>query len=456
MDWFIQNLEELISFIGGNTRQGALTLIVGVVTSLLVAIGYIWKIYRNKIKKNSEYDQTRSAGNITLTIEEYDRRLRDRESELSKLVLKSEGSERQALEAQKSELEARIVNIEPAYQESLLKIKILEKALSDAGTDVGDEKIVAAVSALETGDTSLAEKVFIEVQRDQEDSLRRASQAAYGLGIIAEERIDWLEAAKHFQTSVAFYQSEQGLQKASQYLWKAGLYYPALSVSSELLKMIKTRCGKLSVDFSVANNMFAAQLYELGRGEEAIEQFNISLDIMRSLNKEDTMDYAANLANLANVYVYEKKYNSAERLHRKAIEIAEKVGERKNETFISMLNGLAEDLRLLERYEESEKYFKEVIELDLELFDSEHPAHARDLHFYSKLLRNMERYDEAKSLLYRSIDIARKKLGEYHPNTHAIADHFAWILKCHGAGEKDAKMLAELQEVFGDEIGSDE
>ena len=65
----------------------------------------------------------------------------------------------------------------------------------------------------------------------------------------------------------------------------------------------------------------------------------------------------------------------------------------------------------------------------------------------------MERYDEAKSLLYQAIDISRRRLGEHHPNTFHIADYFAWILKKSGEGEKDSKMLADLQEIFGDEIG---
>ena len=118
-----------------------------------------------------------------------------------------------------------------------------------------------------------------------------------------------------------------------------------------------------------------------------------------------------------------------------------------------MKNGLAEALRFSGNFEESETLFKQVICEDLEEFGSDHPHHARDLHFYSKLLRDMKRYDEAKSLLYTAIRIARRVMGEHHPNTFAIADHFAWILRTTEPSEDDLKMLRDLEGIFGFEIG---
>lgn len=257
MDWLIQQLDTLISFIGDETRQGALALIGGTITAVSAAIWYVWNSRRKKAggsklhsPESAKPSVLNSAGAITLTIEEYDRRLRDRENELSKQILKTAGSQRKALMAQKAELQARLSNIEPAYHDALEKIRKLEEALSRAGQDVSGERLSAAVAALEKGDSTLAEEIFIEVLQDQEPALKRASQAAYGRGLIAEERVDWLEAARQFQKSVSLYKSEPGLYKANVYLWKAGLYHPAIGASLELLDMIKARCGEQSLDFA--------------------------------------------------------------------------------------------------------------------------------------------------------------------------------------------------------------
>lgn len=50
MDWFFQQLETLISFIGDETRQGALAQVGATITAIAGAIWYILKSRRKKIE----------------------------------------------------------------------------------------------------------------------------------------------------------------------------------------------------------------------------------------------------------------------------------------------------------------------------------------------------------------------------------------------------------------------
>lgn len=463
METVIQFLNSIIEFIGDDTRQGALTLIGSIIAAVIMGGWVFWKekkkkspeIYKNNLDNNFE-KVPNSSGNITLTIEEYDRRLRQREEELIDKIHNSAGAERETLLAEKEELAGRLENIQSSYESAVSKIRELEGALSKAGEDINEKRIASAMTALQNGDSTLALEIFNEVESALEPALKRAAESAYGKGLIAEERVDWRDAANHFQRSVSFYPTELNLYQAGIYLWRAGFYLPAVFANRQHIELIEKRCGRKSAEYAGALNNLAAQLYELREVDEAIDTFEESLAIQRSLGAASSMDYACGLANLANVYVMEEKIETAERLLRQALEIAKVAPDCDAERLVSIKNALAETLRYSEKFEESEDLFKKVINEDLERFGPEHPYHARDLHFYSKLLRDVQRYDEAKGLLYTAIRIARKSMGEHHPNTFAIANHFAWILRATEATEEDEKMLRDLEAVFGSEIGVDD
>ncbi|GJL89795.1 MAG: hypothetical protein DHS20C03_35040 [Minwuia thermotolerans] len=461
MDWIAEQLDALIVYIGDETRQGALALIGSTVAAIIAGGWFLLKARKppkaeenSKNKGKTEKETTNSAGTISLTIEEYDRRLREREETLRTQIESAVGIEKNSLEAQRKELNDRLSNIESAYGEAKSKIRQLENALAMAGDDVSEQRLSAAMEALNKGDTSVAAKLFDEIEEAQEHALLRAAQAAYGKGLIAEEKIDWQEAARNFYKSMSLYKSEDTLYKAGLYLWRSGYHIPAAQANHELLELIENRCGRKSADYAGAINNLAAQLYELGHTEEAIEKFEKSLAIEREIGRGDTINYACTTANLANAYIWDRKIVTAERLHREAISIAENAVGKNDERYISILNGLAETLRLRKKYDESEELFKRAIELDLETYGNDHPFHARNLHFYSKLLRDMNRFDDAKKSLYKAIPIARRKMGEHHPNTIAIADHFAWLIRHSESNDKDQIMLQDLECVYGEFIGT--
>tara|TARA_R110002124_G_scaffold105416_4_gene256231 strand:- start:184 stop:1752 length:1569 start_codon:yes stop_codon:yes gene_type:complete len=461
MDWIVGILDQLVAFLGDQTRQGAFKIIGSVFAAIVVGIVFLVKWREGNRGGGWGHPAVvlsprspRSSGEITLTIEEYDRRLRKQEEGLDKQIREAVGKERQALEAQKEELVARLANIETSYENAVAQIRQLEEALTVAGEDISDQRLEAAMEALNAGDSALAENLFDEIEEAQAPALERAAKAAFGKGIIAEERVDWPAAAKNFQRSVSLFQAEPNLHKASVYLWRSGLYGASIQVGNQLLAKIEERTGRMSAEFASAMNNIAGQFYELGEVDEAIEKFDESINIQRSLGLDHTAEFACSLAGLANIYIKLGKFEPAERLHRQALSIVESEVGREDDRYAAILNGIAETLRLQGRFHEAEVAFKDVIELDKKLVGVEHPFYARDLHFYSKLLRQTERFEEAKELLCKAIEISRNKVGEHHPNTYAIADSLAWILRRMVSNADNLKWLADLEGVFGDDIGT--
>lgn len=121
---------------------------------------------------------------------------------------RADAAERKLLEVEISglrneiaELERRLANPEDSYRQYLTKIAELEKLLEDA-TDatarIGANRIADAKAALEQGDFSAADEIFAEVQQIEAEAVKRAAEASYGRGLIAEEEVRWPDAADHY------------------------------------------------------------------------------------------------------------------------------------------------------------------------------------------------------------------------------------------------------------------
>ncbi len=452
MDWILEQFEALISFVGDETRQGAFAIIGACIASIIGAA--VFTIRNLAKRKKKVVSQKGSVGRISLTIEEYDRRLRVREAEVSNQILQTSGLERQALEAQKGELIARLSNIEAAYSEAISKIKQLENTLCSVGYDANNKIIMDAIAAIQDGDTSKAEAILVDLQKQQEPVLDRAAQIAFGLGLIAEERVDWAGAANHYQRSYILSKHDAALHKASIYLHKIGAYEAAAQATMELLALTKERSGEQNIEFAMLTNNLAAQLYDMGHVDEAISRLKNSLKIQEELKLNNTMDYAGSLANLANMHILKDEPIFAEPLQRKALELIEANVGQKDERYVTILNSLAENLRIQKKYDEAERLFKLVLETDLALFGDQHPHYARDLHFYAKLLIKTKRLEAAKQTLHTAIEIIRHKLPPTHPNAFHVADLLASVLKKYANTDLDRDVLERLRKIFGDDIGS--
>lgn len=170
-------------------------------------------------KTDSDIDVQDSAGSTVagrdvhgVPFREHVEELKRREAELKAehaekvaLVERANDAEKRALtgeieglNARIAELEARLADPEAAYAEYRWRIAELEALLENATVEIGGNRIAAAKAAMAKGDYSEAEEIFAEVQAQEKPAVRRAAEAAFGLGLIAEEEVRWRDAAAQF------------------------------------------------------------------------------------------------------------------------------------------------------------------------------------------------------------------------------------------------------------------
>lgn len=434
-------IDQLLQYIGEDAHLKALTLLWTVVGAtaggIFLLLKFLVKRFQNS-KSGLEFAD-RTPQKISLSLDEYERRLKERVSEVLLQYKSVDGQRKKMFKDQLDQLQLKLNNLEPAYTEAIKRIAELEINLQNSQHDRHDELISKGVRALRTANFKEAAIDFDKVLDDLRPQLSQASGAAFGLGIIAEENVDWVSAAKYFQLSCTYLPNEDNLLKSSIYLWRAGFFEDAAATSIELQKLFAKKYGKESLEFAGVLNNLGAQLYEMGNARDAILAFEKAIIIRKKLGDENSLDFVGCLANLGNVYVFEGNIKKALLLHRKAVRLGKKAGIANDSRYSTLLNGLTETLRLNKNFSESEIYFRRAGKVDEMSVGQQHPFYARDLHFLSKLLIDLKKYKEAAENLDKALKILYISLGKSHTHTLHVLQLLIFSLK----KVKDRKWASE-------------
>jgi tetratricopeptide (TPR) repeat protein len=121
------------------------------------------------------------------------------------------------------------------------------------------------------------------------------------------------------------------------------------------------------------------------------------------------------LNGLAKLYRDEGRYDEAEKLYKRALEIRlAALGKDHQDTaeIIGNLGGLHRDTH---NYSESEKCYNEALKIDRKLLGETHPYVATDMNNLAGLYRDMGRHEEAKTLFNKALSMRELSLGPNHP-----------------------------------------
>lgn len=284
---------------------------------------------------------------------------------------------------------ASLRDVDTAFAEYRAKIAELELLLTQATgatAAIGANRIADAKAALEAGDASAADAIFAEVEALEAEGVKRAADAAYGRGLIAEEQVRWGDAADHYTKAARLNPSYDTLVKAGTFLWRAGRYSAAIEQEEALLT--------------------------LSRGEFG----------------EDSDKTATAMNNLAGSYRALGSFDKAEPLFCRAIEIAGKSVGTGHPDYAMLLNNLAGLLRATERSDKAEPLFRQAIDIGSKSLGDEHPNYAIWLNNLAALLDAMGRNDEAESLYRKAVAIGAKTLGNGHPDYATRLNNLGGVL----------------------------
>ncbi len=168
-----------------------------------------------------------------------------------------------------------------------------------------------------------------------------------------------------------------------------------------------------------------------GRYDEA-EQLGIKmLEVGRSVLGEESPWFLIYSSDLAMLYTLHGQHEKAESLYLKTIEMQRRVmGEGHRDTLVSM-NGLAVLRTKQKHYNEAESLFSEVLKTRERELGEDHPDTLETKHDLATLYKEQGDYDKAELLLLKALEGRRLKLGDGHPFTleswnHLIALYEAW------------------------------
>jgi hypothetical protein len=143
---------------------------------------------------------------IGYTIAQHEQALLEREQQVRQDLERAHRAEtkleRITLENELNAVQEQLQNLHNSYQDRIRLLEEAKQQLQALATGLSPEKLQAAKAALAQGDTTLADHLFAEVEALEQTGIERAAAAAYQRGKIAEDRIDYPTAYRHFQRAV--------------------------------------------------------------------------------------------------------------------------------------------------------------------------------------------------------------------------------------------------------------
>src|SRR6056297_327273 len=314
---------------------------------------------------------------ILMSLEDYEQRQLKLRHDIEAELKQAHQEDRARLQAELEAVNARLADLPEAYDEALKRIKALEAQLAALEGQVSDADLAEARKALSQGNLQKAKRLFESVQSAQQDAIKVAAGAEYGLGQIAEEEIRWHDAYTHYANAARLGPSFDNLFKAREYAWRAGDYAVAHRHGEALLAV--ARKDGTQEQLGTALNEHALTVEAQGRYAEAEGLYREALEIDRATIGEGHPTYAIRLNNLAGVVKAQGRSSEAEGRFREALEIGRATIGEGHPDYATGLNNLAGVVQAQGRHAEAERLYREALEIGRATIGDGHPDYATGL-----------------------------------------------------------------------------
>src|SRR5262245_10355702 len=419
----------------GETRKCETKLGGQVVCGDLV-IGITLEQYEDRLKKRAEEirgEEAEKRVQLQKLVELTERATTAEKDSLRSQIAAIE-AEKRALEAEGNGVADRQANLQASYDGLVQKLAEANAALEAVAPLISKDAFEQAQAMLSRGDVLGAERKFVEIAntvakiRTQADVVE--ARALFEAGKLAEVRIDWRAAYAHYARAARLQPSNwQYAQGAGRLARLMGDYTAAASFKEAVLSIVTSTFGANARETATALNNLAITYRSLARYSEAEPLHRRAIEIGEKVRGKDHPDLATQYNNLALVLRDQGKYDEAEPLLRRAIEIDEKVLGKDHPDLAIRYNNLAELFGAQRKYDQVEPLYRRAIEIDEKVLGKAHPIVAIAFTILAELFRAQGKYDEAEPLYRRAIEIDEKVLGKDHPSVARDYGNLANLLQ---------------------------
>ncbi len=310
---------------------------------------------------------------------------------------------------------------------------------------VGKITEVQLLERIKTFENAIAEKFPpIQTKEEADTPLADEDKTEYER-LIAELKKNEEQAKKHFDEEI-----ERRLDTQ-------------LSLAGVLLRDAKYQEAEAAYrvilsadpDNTLVLNGLGITLLHLARFDKAEPLMRRALEIDEASFGPDHSTVATALNNLAGLLQATNRLEEAEPRMRRALEIDEASFGPKHPEVARDLNNLAQLLQATNRMEEAEPLMRRALEIDEAAFGPDHPKVAIRLNNLAALLQATNRMEKAEPLMRRALEIDEAAFGPDHPKVAIRLNNLAALLQAKNRMEEAEPLLHRALDIFDKSLGSD-
>lgn len=296
-------------------------------------------------------------------------------------------SENRVLLDRINELKAKLAKAATEFEQAQKRVADMEQSFAAYSNTIDPEQLEQARRMLRDFDFDGAEKIFRRIVEANELNIQQSASAEFGLGQIAEERVDWRAAYHHYKRAYDF--DNDNRQYADAY---------------------------------------AKIAWRMGRYPEAVQIRETALQQVRDAGQQGTENHAKALNNLAGLYHAQGDYARAKPLYEQALSIRRRVLGNDHPDTAGSLNNLTSLYKTRGDFARAKPMYDEALSIYRRVFGNDHPDTASSLNNLAKLYSDQGRYTDAEPLLKEAVEIIERTLGAEHPTTKLVRENYERVL----------------------------
>ncbi len=367
-------------------------------------------------------------------VEEYKRNVElERKDAVEEYKKANTDSEKEEPLRKINEFDKRLSDLPQAFEEAQELIKnatnIIKTIFDRVGKEIGEDKLTEIRIAFENGDFSKADNLFAEIESDKKLNILELADIALIRGQIAEEQVRWQEAAKHYAYAVQLNPNFYNTMQAQTFALNIDDCDSALYFGKKTQKAAIDEYGKESTEYAASLNNLGGVYQGTGQYKEAELLHKKSLQLREKLLDENDSDIANSLNNISGLYQLMGKYQEAEPLLKRAIKILKETLGKEHPNTATSINNLGVCYQKHGDYKNAELSYDEALRIRRKKLGKNHPGIANSLNNLAGLYYAQGRNKEAEDICEQVVYILETTLGSEHPRTQFVKEDFAQAKK---------------------------
>jgi CHAT domain-containing protein len=257
-------------------------------------------------------------------------------------------------------------------------------------------------------------------EQDGKNSTDNYSQTISNLGLLYQSRGRYTKAKPFNEDAIKLRENSENkgmlivsINNNAVLKKETGFYTEAETDLKKALELAKTQNDQLAKAL-ICNNLAMTYL-DMNKLKEAESYMNTSITAAASVLKDNSSNAIKLQINLANIYRFEKKYDEAEKLYLKAIEIKEKkLGAHPD--LAHLKKGLAQLYMEMGKNNEVEKLLQSAYDINKRKLGESNPATVSTQQELANFYRFNNNATKALDLMQKVVIKKKEIYGENHPN----------------------------------------